>query len=474
MASEDATTANVARGSCFVDDARVAAYTSSLKTEGPQAQCSAPVSADFAPRRGRPLRILMTSQYFWPEPFPINDLAWGLVERGHAVTVLTGLPNHQRGSFFPGYGLRGPWRESHGGIDVRRVPLVPRGGGGKFRIALNHLSYALTGSSIGLLRGRGNFDLVIASQPSPLISVIPGLLLSKLKRVPFVLWIQDLWPESLAVAGVRSRLIWYAMERMMRFVYRHTDLVLVQSRAFDDHALSRGVARERIRYLPNWAGSHYRPMTGSDAPSEDAELPRGFRVIFGGNLGEAQALETVIDAATRLRDRSDIKFIFIGDGRRRAWLEAEIKKRNLEQTVSCLGHRSSERMPYYYASADALLMTLKRNETMAKTIPSKLQPYLASGRPVIAALDGEAKRIVITSGAGVGCPAEDANALANMIAALAVSAPQDRAAMGQAALGCYQQEFERTKLLNDLEGWLADLMASGTAVRGTQVRSGNA
>lgn len=461
----------------MVDAAQMTAYTCSMTSDATRSIHSCETNKPSLASGGlglerRNLRVLMTSQYFWPEVFPINDLARGLVQRGHAVTVLTGLPNFPSGKIFAGYSLRGPWREKRDGIDVRRMPLVPRGGGGRFRIALNHVSYAISGSVLGPLRTMGQYDVVIASQPSPLLSVLPGLLLSRLKRIPMVLWVQDLWPESLAIAGVKSRLIWLAMERTMRFIYRHADLVLVQSLAFREHALSRGVAADRIRYLPNWAESHFTGLEPRDAAAEDSELPKGFRVVFGGNLGDGQSLNTIVEAAELLREQTGIKFIFIGDGRRRSWLEAEINSRGLTDTVSCIGHRPLDRMPFYFAAADALLMTLKRNEAMAKTIPSKLQPYLASGRPVIAALDGEPQRIVVSAGAGCGCPAEDPRALAAAVAKLASSSSETLAAMGQAALACYRREFERAKLLDDLEGWLIGLVAAAPA-HGPAVRSRN-
>jgi colanic acid biosynthesis glycosyl transferase WcaI len=415
------------------------------------------------------MRVLMTSQYFWPEIFPINDLARGLAERDHAVTVLTGLPNFPIGTIFPGYGLRGPWQETHEGVEIKRVPLIPRGNGGHFRIALNHLSYGVAGSGLGPFRVRARYDVVMASQPSPLLSVLPGLLLSRLKRLPLVLWVQDLWPDSLAIAGVHNRMIWNAMEHTMRFIYRRSDLVLLQSRAFSDHALSRGVGAERIRYFPNWAEPVFSSLSREDASAEDRELPPGFRVLFGGNLGEAQALDSVIKAADLLREQPEIKFVLIGEGRRRPWLEAEIAKRGLQRTVSCLGHRPLERMPFYFAAADVLLMTLKRNAAMARTIPSKLQAYLASGRPIIAALDGESQRIVVSAGAGLGCAAEDHVALAETVARLASASMQTRSAMGDAALACSRREFERARLLDQLEGWLTDLVA-GRPVRGPAVQ----
>lgn len=408
------------------------------------------------------LRIAIISQYFHPEVLPINGLAEGLSERGHVVEVLTGLPNYPAGTFTAGYGLTGPWTERFRNITIKRVPLAPRGNRGtRIRIALNYISFALAGLLLAPWRMRGPIDVVFANLQSPLTSVLPGILLARARRRPFVIWIQDLWPDSLAVGDVRSRPIWRLMDALMRLVYRHSTLVFVQSRAFIGHAARYGFPAERVLYLPNWANEAFRLASAADAGVEDAELPKGFRVLFAGNIGHAQSPATIVEAAERLKGHPSIRIIVLGDGRAREWLEREIKQRQLHPTLSYLGHRPAERMPKYNAVSDALLVTLRKDHTMSLTVPSRLQSSLASGRPIVAALDGEARRIVVEAGAGLGVPAEDPEALAAAILSLSEMTETGRASMASAARRCYDVEFSRALLLDRVEAALSGLRGPG-------------
>jgi len=194
------------------------------------------------------VKLLILSQYFWPENFRINDVVEGLASRGHAVTVYTALPNYPSGRFFPGYGFLGPWKEAYKGAELRRVPLVPRGQGGPVRLALNYLSHALMATLLAPFRVRGAFDAILVYEPSPMTIGIPARALRALKRAPLVFWVQDLWPESLSATGaVRSRAVLALVDRLIKWIYRGCDRVLVQSEAFIPSVEARGVPRERIR-----------------------------------------------------------------------------------------------------------------------------------------------------------------------------------------------------------------------------------
>jgi glycosyltransferase involved in cell wall biosynthesis len=397
------------------------------------------------------VRILIVTQYFWPERFLVNDLALALVERGHEVTVLTGMPNYPAGRLFPGYGFFRPTREDYHGVVVRRVPLLPRGSSGRWRLPANYLSFALSGAVLGPWRGRGVFDLIFVYQPSPLTVALPALLLRRLKGIPLVLWVQDLWPESLSAAGaVSSRLVLGSVERMVRFIYRRCDRVLVTSRGFIPRVVSRSAAPDKVAYLPQWAQSFYAP-TGLEAEApERKELPDGFRVLFAGNIGEAQSFETLLDAAGRLKG-CDVSWVVVGDGRRRGWLEKQIHTLGLESCVRVLGPRPAEAMPRYFALADALLISLKHDPTFALTVPMKLQSYLACARPIVAALGGEGARIVEEAGAGVTCPPEDGRALADAVLSLRDMDPERRALMGLQGRAYYEAHFDRQTVIGDLE-----------------------
>jgi len=409
--------------------------------------------------RKHSLKILICSQYFWPESFRINDLALGLKERGHEVTVLTGMPNYPSGRLFPGYRLFSPSTGKFEGIPVYRVPLIPRGNGERWRLALNYVSFALCASVLAPWRCRGTFDLIFVYEPSPITVGLPALLLKKLRRVPVMFWVQDLWPDSLSATGaVRSVRLLQWVARLVRFIYRGCDRILVQSEGFIPSVTALGADPQRVAYFPNWAETLYQPVEVTQDALERKEVPAGFCVMFAGNIGAAQSFETILEAATLLRHHHDIHWVIIGDGHRRVWVEGQIVERGLKEKVHLLGPRPAEVMPRYFALADALLVTLKHDPIFALTIPSKVQSYLACAKPILAALDGEGARVVRESRVGTVCPAEDAKALAESVLRLSRMSPQERAAMGQSGRAYFEANFEREKLLDRLDGWMQEMI----------------
>jgi colanic acid biosynthesis glycosyl transferase WcaI len=410
------------------------------------------------------MRILIVSQYFWPENFLINNLAVGLVERGHRVTVLTGSPNYPQGSFFEGYGFFNRSEDYHG-VRVVRVPLLPRGGGGGLRLALNYLSFAACASLAGPLLCRGGHDLVFVFEPSPITVGIPALILRKLLRAPLLFWVQDLWPESLSATGaLRSPRLLAQVGRMVRQIYRRCDLILVQSRAFTDSVVDQGADPGRIRYFPNSAEKVFAGPAPS-CPVQPA-LPDGFRVVFAGNIGAAQDFETIIAAAEELKGYRDIQWIIIGDGRMREWAQARVLALGLGGNFHFLGRHPVEAMPAFFSAADVLLVTLKKQKIFALTIPSKVQAYLACGKPVIAALDGEGARIVAEAGAGLSCPAEDPAAFARTVLEMYQTPKAGRDRMGVNGKAYYRANFDRDLLLDRLVLWMKELSDANS--RGAQ------
>ncbi len=399
------------------------------------------------------MKLLVVSQYFWPENFRINDLVADMVGRGHEVTVLTGQPNYPSGRFFPGYGWVRPHTESYQGARVIRVPLVPRGGAGAIRLALNYLSFAVFGALGAWLRLRGKFDAIFVFEVSPITVGIPAIVASRRFNAPILFWVLDLWPESLTAAGgVRSHGVLRAVDRLVKWIYRNCARVLVQSRAFVPEIARHGVPDSNILYFPSWGESLFQPLQQADSNLLPL-LPEGFKVLFAGNIGEAQDLPAVLKAAELLRDRTDIHWLIVGEGRMAAWAKEEALRRGLSR-VHFLGRHPLESMPHFYAAADALLLPLKREPIFALTIPGKLQSYLACARPILAMLDGEGARIVQESGAGLACPAGDAEGLASQVLKLAVMPDAERRAMGQNGRQYYETNFDRTRLFDQLETWL--------------------
>lgn len=404
------------------------------------------------PEHSRKLNILIISQYFWPENFRINDVAAGLIERGHAVTVLTGKPNYPAGKFFPGYGFFTHVRDTYRGVAVKRVPLLPRGRG-SLRLVLNYISFALCATLLGPFRCRDNYDAILVYEPSPVTVGLPALWFKRLRRAPVFFWVQDLWPESLSATGaVRSRAILRWVEKLVRFIYGGCDRILVQSRAFRQPVAALGVEQGRILYYPNSAEPYYQPVPAG--PRWAAGLPEGFVVMFAGNIGAAQDFETILRAAERLKDNREIHWVVLGDGRMRAWVERTVVERGLSSHFHLLGQYPVEDMSRFFSMADAMLVTLKKEPIFALTIPSKIQSYLACGRPIVAALDGEGAQIVREAGAGVTPPAEDPAALAEAVLALARMDRQEREAMGARGRRYFEQNFQRDMLIDRLIEWL--------------------
>jgi colanic acid biosynthesis glycosyl transferase WcaI len=404
------------------------------------------------------MRLLIVTQYFWPEDFRINDLALALLERGHRVTVLTGKPNYPSGQFLAGYGFLGKSNENYKGAAVVRVPLLPRGDGGSLRLALNYASFAIFATLLGALLCREEYDVILVYEPSPVTVGLPALWLKRLRGAPILFWVQDLWPQSLSATGaVRSALVLRWVEKLVRLLYRGCDRILVQSRAFFEPIELLGVERDRIRYFPNTAEPLYRPVPVKISERARHNLPGGFIVMFAGNIGAAQDFETIVEAAELLRGHEDIHWVILGDGRMYSWVKRQVADRELLTTFHLLGRHPPETMPRYFAMADAMLVTLKRDPIFAVTIPSKIQAYLACGRPIVAALDGEGARVINEAEAGLTVPAQDSASLAQAVLRLARMDPAEREALGAHGRSYFEKNFERDMLLDRLEGWLREI-----------------
>ena len=404
------------------------------------------------------MRILLISQYFWPENFQINNVAIGLRDRGYDVTVLTGIPNYPNGKAFRGYTPFSLQKEYFNGIPIVRTPHFLRGRGRGRDLALNFLSFALSASLSAISRLGKTFDIIFVYEPSPITVGLPGVLLKKLRKIPFVFWVQDLWPESLTATGaVKSPMIIRAVAEMVKFIYRHCDRILIQSRAFIEPIHRLGVESNRIYYLPNSAETLYSPISPASARLPDVNWPVGFRVLFAGNVGAAQDFPTILSAAETLKSYKDIHWMILGDGRMFDWVRQEVESRGLTRNVHLLGRFPVESMPHFFSQAEALLVTLKKDPIFSITIPSKIQAYLACGKPIIAALDGEGSRIINEAEAGVTCEAEDPQALVDGVMKMYKMSAEDRQKLGMKGRQYFEQNFEREELINRLCGWFDEL-----------------
>ncbi|HEY3077201.1 MAG TPA: glycosyltransferase family 4 protein, partial [Burkholderiales bacterium] len=330
-------------------------------------------------------------------------------------------------------------------------------GGSGMRLALNFLSHALFATLFAPWLARGRFDAILVYEPSPMTIGIPARALRALKRAPLLFWVQDLWPESLSATGaIKSRALLGVVDRLIKWIYRGCDRVLVQSEAFIPSVEAHGVPRNRIRYLPNSAENFYRRVDPRAEDAEASELPAGFRVMYAGNIGAAQDFPTILAAAELLKHDTRVQWIVLGDGRMRSWVEDEVHRRGLQASFHLLGQRPPERMPRYFAHADVLLATLRREPIFAYTIPSKIQAYIACGKPVIAALEGEGGRNIREAGAGWVVPPENPRALADAVTAASRLARSELSSMGERGEAWFREHFERDKLLSRLEAELRE------------------
>lgn len=398
----------------------------------------------------------MVSQYFWPENFRINDLVQEWTRRGHAVTVLTGKPNYPSGNVFPEF-RQNPERFDHyHGARIVRAPMLARSHGA-VRLALNYLSYVVGACLAGPLRLHGEkFDAVFVFEPSPITVGLPAILMGRLKRAPLVFWVLDLWPETLSAIGVvRSPRVLAGVGRLVSFIYNRCTLVLGQSRSFEASIARYCRDPSRIRYFPSWSETVFT-QSGVPPAEEVPTRPDGFSVLFAGNIGEAQDLPAVLDAAMRLKEMPGVLWLILGDGRKSEWLQAEVTRLGLERQVLLLGRHPVERMPSFYAHADALLVSLKKDPVFSLTIPGKLQSYLMSGVPVLGMLDGEGARIIREARAGLACGAGDGAGLANAVLQMASMSLEERQMMGACGRAFAQREFDRDMLMDRLEEYLGE------------------
>ncbi len=402
------------------------------------------------------MRILVVSQYFWPENFRINDLVREWTARGHQVTVLTGRPNYPGGEIFPEY-LQSPASFARfDGVQIHRVPMLPRARG-SLRLALNYLSFVLGASLFGPWKLRGYYpDVIFVFEPSPVTVGLPAVALGRLKRCPVVFWVLDLWPETLAAVGViRNPKALDAVARVVRFIYNRCTLVLGQSRSFLPSIACHCNDPGKVRYFPSWAEDVFQhPVDGP--VSEIPPAPGTLSILFAGNVGDAQDFPAILDAADRLKHRNDIRWLIVGDGRRSDWVIERVQKLGLQEKVLLLGRFPLERMPAFYAQADVLLVSLKKDPTFSMTIPGKVQSYLAAGRPIIGMLDGEGADVIERSGAGMVCPAGDGAGLAETIERFAETSSEERRRMGEQGRAYAKAEFDRVTLMSRLINFLEE------------------
>lgn len=393
------------------------------------------------------MRVLLVTQYFHPENFKSNDVAFELARRGYDVTVLTGLPNYPQGRIYEGYGIFRKRKETIEGVKVYRTLVIPRGDGGGVRLALNYLSWAFIASLWAFFMAIFHrYDAVIVHETSPVTQGFPALVVKWMQRIPMFFWVLDLWPESLQAAGnINNRFVIDFFTGVTRLIYRNSDKILMSSNGFRKSILDKGDFTDKLVYFPNWAEDIFSGTAEAEVPL----MPEGFKVMFAGNVGEAQDFESVMKAAELLKG-TGVRLVIVGDGRRKEYVDAYIAEKGLSDVVYMMGRHPLEAMPAFFSKADVLFLSLKNDYIFTLTTPAKLQAYMASGKPVLAMIDGDARQLIEDSGCGLACNAGDAEAFALSVMKMKEMPEDELRAYGKRGRSYFDAHFRKDGCIDNL------------------------
>lgn len=358
-------------------------------------------------------RILIITPHFYPETFKCNEMAFDLKKRGYDVSVMTAIPDYPGGKFFDGYGVYKRRKETVNGVRVHRSLIIPRGNGSSIRLALNYLSYTFFATVKAFWFGlTKKYDTIIVHETSPILVGIPAIIIKSMQKIPMHFWVLDLWPESLSAAGgIKNKTIIGGFERLTKWIYRKCDTILIGSKGYRKSICEKGNFNHKIVYYPNWVEETLEnTCTDARVPA----LPVGFNVMIAGNMGDAQDIPHILDAANRLKE-THVNFIFVGDGRKKSYIEEFTLKHGLQEKVYCIGRFPMESMPHLFKQADILFMALKDVPIFSLTVPSRLQAYMSSGKPIVAMINGEGADLIREADCGWSVPAENSEALADLL-----------------------------------------------------------
>lgn len=399
------------------------------------------------------MRILAVCQYYWPEPFNVSEICEELVARGHEVTVVTGRPNYPEGNLYEGYEGDKHLDEYRNGVHVLRTKIYPRKTGALNRIR-NYYSFPAKGKK-AIAKLDSKFDVAIVFQLSPVMMAEPALAYAKKHGLPVLNYVIDLWPESLLAGGIGTNSpIYKVFAFESKRIYSQADALAITSPAFEGYL--SGLLGKKIRgvYLPQFAEDAFSDATASEWALDSDQFPIDkLNLMFAGNIGSAQSVQTLIEAANVLRDEPFV-FHIVGSG-----TELEACKKLASEyelsNVSFHGRHPIEEMPAYYSRADAMVATFANSPILGYTLPRKIQSYMAAGKPVIGTVTGEARRVLDDAKCGFCCEAEDVLGLVECCRKMASLSSEERAVLGERAEKYCNDHYSResffTTLINALE-----------------------
>lgn len=398
------------------------------------------------PQGQKSKHILVVSQYFYPEMFRINDMCQEWVKRGYRVTVVTGIPNYPMGKTFEGYGLAKKRHEIWNGIEIYRIPLIPRGSS-TIGMMANYVSFMVSGMLAGKLKDI-KADFVFSFEVSPMTQVLAGISFAKKLKVSHFLYVQDLWPENvIAVTGISNPAIIRLIDKMVDYIYKNTDEIFTTSPSFVDAICERNVKvdRKKVHYWPQYAEEFYQPCEKkivAEIGEDDS-----FKVIFTGNIGTAQGLQILPETAELLKSEN-IKFVMVGDGRYLEEFNKEVEKRSVNDKFIMIPRQPAERIPELLCACDVAFLSFKNDPLWTKTIPAKLQSYMACGMPVIASAQGETERVIKEAKCGVCTAIGDAEELSEKIREMMKA---DLSEMGKRSREYFKKNFDKKMLMDQMD-----------------------
>lgn len=399
------------------------------------------------------MKILLVTQYFYPENFKGNDIAFEMQKKGHEVTVLTGIPNYPKGKFFKGYGYFKRRRETVNGVKVIRTFLIPRGNSTAIPLMVNYFTWFIFASFYAVyLALSKKFDKIIVQQLSPVMMGLPAVVVKKIQKIPVYFWVLDLWPESLESAGgIKNKKILGFFESMVKFLYRNSDKILISSKGFKQSILKKGNFEDKIIYFPNWAEKSINESK-QNVEINLPKFPSGFNILFAGNVGVAQDLVNAIKAMEIvLKQNKKINFLILGDGRDRKRLEKLVLEKNIEKNIHFFGKYPIETMSYFFSKADCMFVSLKNEPIFSLSLPAKVQAYMSVGKPIISMMNGEGYNIINEADCGFAVHAEDYKDLADKILEIEKLPVIERQRLGENGKSFYQENFVLENCISNLE-----------------------
>lgn len=354
------------------------------------------------------MKILVITQYFYPETFRVNTLVTELVSRNHDVTVLTGYPQYPQGKIYDGYGFNKPYDKVWNGAKIQRIKMRPRGKT-PIGLLLNCYTFVSEGKK-WVKKCNKKFDAVYVFEVSPVTVGLPAVEYKKKFGTPIYFNVQDLWPENVEIVlGIHNKIVIGAINKIVDKIYSASDKILCSSNSFVENIAKRGVSRDKLVFWPQFCTeTDFAQTTKPECYSDEY-----FNIVFTGNIGEAQGLDLLVDAAERLTD-TNVRWFLVGDGRAREKLQKRVTERNLSSIVTFIGKVSEVEANRYIHFADCAYLSFQKNKLFDMTLPAKLQSYMACGMPILAAAGGESAHIVNEAQCGFVCE-QDADKLANTV-----------------------------------------------------------